>query len=151
MHAAIRDIARIFSTARIQNLQLFKSMATLPAKLDAIPAVDIDSGRFKYVLIRVDMQDAETKQEYNKVIVRGYNWAAFHADIYDKCQEELEAAGFDTECLGGGRILHDPSKRSITVYGYSQGFGLADHAVTTELLKTRYPDYESITWTNEGY
>jgi hypothetical protein len=35
-------------------------------------------------------------------------------------QEELEAVGFDTECLGGGRILHDPSKRSIQVYGYSQ-------------------------------
>jgi hypothetical protein len=72
-----------FSTG-IQNLQLFKSMATLPAKLDAIPAVDIDSGRFKYVLIRVDLQDdAETKQEFNKVIVRGYNWAAFHG----KCQQ----------------------------------------------------------------
>lgn len=57
-------------------------MATLPAKLDAIPAVDIDSGRFKYVLIRVDMQDdAETKQEYNKVIVRGYNWASFHGKV----------------------------------------------------------------------
>jgi hypothetical protein len=59
-------------------------MTTLPAKLDAIPAVDIDSGRFKYVLIRVDMQDgAETKQEYSKVIVRGYNWAYFHG----KCQQ----------------------------------------------------------------
>ncbi|XP_046652644.1 14 kDa phosphohistidine phosphatase-like isoform X2 [Daphnia pulicaria] len=153
MHTALLGITRIFSsTGRIPKLQLAKSMATLPAKLDAIPAVDIDSGRFKYVLIRVDLQDdAETKQEFNKVIVRGYNWASFHADIYDKVQEELEAVGFDTECLGGGRILHDPSKRSIQVYGYSQGFGLADHAVTTELLKARYPDYESITWTNEGY
>ncbi|KAK4022697.1 hypothetical protein OUZ56_008149 [Daphnia magna] len=71
------------------------------------------------------------------------------ADIYDKVQEELEAVGFDTECLGGGRIMHDSDKRSIQVYGYSQGFGLADHAVTTELLKARYPGYESITWTNE--
>ena len=74
-----------FFLTGIQNLQLFKSMATLPAKLDAIPAVDIDSGRFKYVLIRVDMQEteAETKQEYSKVIVRGYSWAAFHG----KCQQ----------------------------------------------------------------
>lgn len=53
-------------------------MAQLPAKLDAIPAVDIDTGRFKYVLIRVDMQNAETKEEHSKVIVRGYTWAAFH-------------------------------------------------------------------------
>lgn len=42
------------------------------------------------------------------------------ADIYDKVQEELEAVGFDTECLGGGRIMHDSDKRSIQVYGYSQ-------------------------------
>lgn len=31
-----------------------------------------------------------------------------------------------------------------------QGFGQANHAVSTEKLKTRYPDYE-ITWANEGY
>lgn len=31
-----------------------------------------------------------------------------------------------------------------------QGFGRANHAVSTEKLKTRYPDYE-ITWANEGY
>ena len=53
-------------------------MTALPAKLEAIPPVDIDTGRFKYVLIRVVMEDPETKQEHNKVIVRGYNWAAFH-------------------------------------------------------------------------
>lgn len=35
-------------------------------------------------------------------------------------QEELEAVGFDTECLGGGRIFHDVEKRSIQVFGYSQ-------------------------------
>lgn len=31
-----------------------------------------------------------------------------------------------------------------------QGFGRANHAVTTEKLKARYPDYE-VTWDNEGY
>ena len=51
---------------------------SLPAKLEAVPAVDIDVGRFKYVLIRVDHTDEEAKQETNKVIVRGYKWAAFH-------------------------------------------------------------------------
>lgn len=41
-------------------------------------------------------------------------------DIYDKVQAELEASGFDTECLGGGRIFHDPIKGNVMVYGYSQ-------------------------------
>lgn len=31
-----------------------------------------------------------------------------------------------------------------------QGFGRANHAVSTEKLKVRYPDYE-VTWSNEGY
>ena len=32
-----------------------------------------------------------------------------------------------------------------------QGFGRADHSITDEKLKTAYPDYESITFSNEGY
>lgn len=35
-------------------------------------------------------------------------------------------------------------------YFLFQGFGRANHAVSMEKLKTRYPDYE-ITWANEGY
>lgn len=31
-----------------------------------------------------------------------------------------------------------------------QGFGKANHAVSTEKLKVRYPKYE-ITWADEGY
>lgn len=53
-------------------------MASLPAKLEAIPSADIDTGRFKYVLIEVHLEDAETKQEHSKCIVRGYTWAEYH-------------------------------------------------------------------------
>merc|ERR1711911_9839 len=96
--------------------------------LNTIPVADIDIGRFKYVLIKVYSKDPN--QEHMKFIIRGYNWASFHADIYDKIQEELDALGLDTECVGGGRILHDSEKKSIYVYGYSMGFGLADHSKT---------------------
>ena len=41
-------------------------------------------------------------------------------DIYDKVQEALAKKGMDTECLGGGRIVHDPDKKTILVFGYSQ-------------------------------
>lgn len=61
----------------VQSIRLL-TMTTLPAKLDAIPAVDIDNGRFKYILIRVDLHNAETNEETSKFIVRGYTWAAFH-------------------------------------------------------------------------
>ena len=36
------------------------------------------------------------------------------------------------------------------VYGYSMGFGKANHQKTVEILKRRYPDY-TIDWSDEGY
>lgn len=45
----------------------------------------------------------------------------FAADIYDEVSRSLQPLGLDTECLGGGRIAHDPNgKPQIKVYGYSQ-------------------------------
>jgi phosphohistidine phosphatase len=57
----------------------------------------------------------------------------------------------DCECVGGGRIKHSLDEKTIKVYGYSQGYGLADHAITVEILKKKYPDYKSITFSNDGY
>ncbi|XP_021269312.1 14 kDa phosphohistidine phosphatase isoform X3 [Numida meleagris] len=95
-----------------------------------------------------------------------------------KAAAELEPQGFDCECLGGGRISHQRQEKKIHVYGYSvvsgaavprkqppgepcvrhcgvevpscEGFGRANHSVTTQKLKAKYPDYE-ITWADEGY
>ncbi|XP_064249716.1 14 kDa phosphohistidine phosphatase isoform X1 [Passer domesticus] len=72
------------------------------------------------------------------------------ADLFERTAEELAPLGLSCECLGGGRLSHRPQERKIHVYGYSVGFGRADHAVTTEKLKAEYPDYE-ITWADEGY
>ncbi|XP_010562948.1 PREDICTED: 14 kDa phosphohistidine phosphatase [Haliaeetus leucocephalus] len=72
------------------------------------------------------------------------------ADIYEQTARELAQQGLGCECLGGGRLSHRPEERKIHVYGYSVGFGRADHSVTTEKLKAEYPDYE-ITWADEGY
>ncbi|KAK2193892.1 hypothetical protein NP493_6g03034 [Ridgeia piscesae] len=117
--------------------------------LDEVEDVDIDAnGRFKYVLIKLYHPDSEENYKY---IVRGYKWAGYHADIYEDLYERVKKKGLDTECMGGGRILHEAEKKTITVYGYSQGYGLPDHSITCELLKKKYKDYQSITWNNEGY
>ena len=60
------------------------------------------------------------------------------------------AKGLDCQCIGGGRILHEKSQKFIKVYGYSVGFGRADHTKTVEVLKTTFPDYK-IEWSNDGY
>ncbi|XP_033229133.1 sex-regulated protein janus-A-like [Belonocnema kinseyi] len=72
------------------------------------------------------------------------------ADIYDEVEEVLKKLQLKSKCLGGGRINHDAENKTIKVYGYSQGFGKADHKVSVNLIKKKYPDYE-ITWSDEGY
>ena len=122
-----------------------------------IPDVDIDpDGVFKYILLTVTLtaQDgtAETKQ-----IVRGYEDCPYHADVNDKVTEELQKAKseglvkkWSAKVLGGGRIDHDADGKKIKVYGYSMGYGKADHEDAAKLIGTSYPDY-TITCSNEGY
>ena len=43
------------------------------------------------------------------------------SDIYDEVEENLRARRLDAQCLGGGRIRHDPGQKYIKVYGYSMG------------------------------
>ncbi|CAD5206121.1 unnamed protein product [Bursaphelenchus okinawaensis] len=116
------------------------------AKLDSVANVDIDpKGTFKYILIKVT--DPSSKK--NKVIVRGYGDCGFHGDILDKV-ESNQIQGLSADCLGGGRIKHDADGKSIKVYGYSQGYGQADHKIAVDMLKQKYPDYD-VTSSNDGY
>ncbi|KYM98263.1 Sex-regulated protein janus-A, partial [Cyphomyrmex costatus] len=70
-------------------------------------------------------------------------------DIFDEVDEQIKKhAGLQANCVGGGRIEHDPDEKTIKVYGYSQGFGKADHQVSVELLKKKYPAY-NITCSDE--
>uniref|UniRef100_A0A8C9K6G4 14 kDa phosphohistidine phosphatase n=1 Tax=Panthera tigris altaica TaxID=74533 RepID=A0A8C9K6G4_PANTA len=72
------------------------------------------------------------------------------ADIYDKVSGEMQKKGYSCECLGGGRISHQSQDKKIHVYGYSMGYGRAQHSVSTEKIKAVYPDYE-VTWADDGY
>nr|XP_040224611.2 sex-regulated protein janus-A-like [Anopheles coluzzii] len=120
------------------------------AKLDAVPVVDIDEGIFKYVLIKVYDQEQTDGTTPSKLIVRGFNRAQWHSDIYDEVSSALLGLGLETECLGGGRIENRSDLKQIKVYGYSQGYGKADHIETRMLLLTKYPDH-NITCSDEGY
>jgi phosphohistidine phosphatase len=114
-----------------------------------------EEGTDKYVLIEAYATetipgDPPEEKETSKLIVQGYNWAEYHADIYDSAEEKLRQKGLDAQCLGGGRIVHKPEEKYIKVYGYSVGFGRADHTKTVEVLTAHYPEYK-IEWSNEGY
>jgi len=123
-------------------------MSTTSKRLTQIPDVDIDpQGKFKYILIEVT--DIETKEK--KYIVRGYKDCSYHVDIFEKVEPEIKKLKCVANCVGGGRILHKPEVKAILIFGYSQGFGQADHTITHKLVKQKYPDYNDIQWTNDGY
>ena len=42
------------------------------------------------------------------------------ADVYEQTCDRIAGLGVETECVGGGRMKHEPGKKSIKVYGYSQ-------------------------------
>ncbi|XP_017886158.1 sex-regulated protein janus-A-like [Ceratina calcarata] len=132
----------------VEALPNNRQLATMSESLNEVPDVDIDGhGKFKYILINVK----DEANNVNKSIVRGYARAQWHGDIFDEVNNKLKSiSGLTTNCLGGGRIEHDPDEKTIKVYGYSQGFGKADHEVSVALLKKKYPDY-TITCSDDGY
>ena len=84
---------------------------------------------FKYIQINVH----NSKSDTTRMVVRGYKSCDYHSDILAKFEHE-ELMDYDKEngeltcsCPGGGRIEHKPTEKSILLYGYSKGFGLAEH------------------------
>ncbi|XP_038063611.1 14 kDa phosphohistidine phosphatase-like isoform X2 [Patiria miniata] len=130
-----------------QNASKRKKMSD--TALDSVADVEIDSsGKFKYILIKIWPKDDKNNSKY---IVRGDGRVDYHADIFDEVEPKLRSKKISCDCEGGGRIQHKPQAKTILVYGYSQGFGRADHSITVEKLKAKYPGYTSITFNNEGY
>ena len=81
---------------------------------DQFPAVDIDTGRFKYVLIEVTDPSGDTLH-----LVRGHGGPGFgyHYNVANPTANKLQEAGLQYEVLGGGRIEHDATAKKILIYG----------------------------------
>ena len=114
----------------------------------ALPAVRIDSGLFKYVLVKCEALGGK-----ERFLVRGFVGCQYHADVFERLEEEVAELPHDARptllCMGGGRIEHKPGK--INIYGYSQAYGRADHAMTERLCKETFGGTYTITWSNDGY
>jgi ADP-ribose pyrophosphatase YjhB (NUDIX family) len=114
---------------------------------DALPAVKIDAGVFKYVLIRVSGDGGR-----DRLIVRGDRRAPYHNDVLQAAR--AEALGVDArlrlEPVGGGRMEHRPEERAVSAYGYSAAFGPAPHDVTAALLR-RWLPFHDVAFSYDGY
>lgn len=83
--------------------------------------------------------------------MRGYKRCSYHVDIFETVEPGILKLKCKATCVGGGRILHNPEAKSIFIFGYSQGFGRADHTISHKLVKEKYSNYTDISWSNEGY
>lgn len=113
-----------------------------------VPSVSIDDGAHKYVLISA-VDDSGEQCDF-VVSKRG---ASYHRNAAEPMVERLGSNGYkDISIRGGGRIFLDEDNKKISIFGFSYGFGQADHdkARTVVLGDDRYKDYE-VTTSNEGY
>ena len=111
-----------------------------------------EEGIFKYIQIECINKE---KKEDRKIIIRGDAGSSYHKDIYKKFILDIMNSNdkdlkenYEYECIGGGRIEFRPDR--IFIYGYSSGYGQADHSVTKEIVKKFFPTYK-IEISDEGY
>ena len=112
---------------------------------DHFQDVQIDEGRFKYILARLVQGDR------SKIVVRGKKGRSYHMNIFEELKVEADAIGVEVIPLGGGRIEHDAATEDISIYGYSSAFGTAVHHVTAVLCRRSYPFYKRIHVSYKGY
>lgn len=126
--------------------------ASAPDPLALVPDVVLFAGTAKYVLLTV--RDPASGRE--KRVVRSAD-REFHKGVKQETERELRRDSrtlpLVVHCPGGGRIAHEPAARRVRVYGYSNAYGVGDHAFACELIRRAFPDYraEDVTWTNDGY
>lgn len=115
----------------------------------SVPNVSIDEGAHKYVLIGARHPQSGQHQHF----VVSKHGAPYHRDAAEPAIERLEKSGYsEIDVKGGGRILLDSHQQKVSIFGFSYGFGRADHAVSQSVVEAdeRYKDYE-VTTSNEGY
>eukprot|EP00934_Nitzschia_sp_Nitz4_P003644 Nitzschia sp. Nitz4//scaffold50_size126154//82567//83107//NITZ4_003691-RA/size126154-augustus-gene-0.129-mRNA-1//-1//CDS//3329553716//3634//frame0 len=136
-----REAARL--QARLQE----NPAASTASERHVMPNVSMDEGKNKYVLISAMLDD----QRQHFVVSR--LGAQYHRNAAEPFVEALERSGYSSiRILGGGRIDLNTKHKTISIYGYSYGFGLADHALSQSIVEkdSRYEGFD-ISWSNEGY
>ena len=120
------------------------------APYNQIPQVEIAPGAHKYVLISAQTPTDPPQKRWFVVSKHG---AQYHANAAEPFVDRLEEAGYhDIRVTGGGRINYQPDERIINIFGYSYGFGLADHKLSKQIVEEdgRWVGY-AVDWSNEGY
>mmetsp|Transcript_24119 Transcript_24119/g.35926 ORF Transcript_24119/g.35926 Transcript_24119/m.35926 type:complete len:162 (+) Transcript_24119:62-547(+) len=117
-----------------------------------IPSVSIDSGAYKYVLITA-LTPNNSHNNKPEVFVHSKRGAQYHRNVAEPLIPILKQSGYtDIRIKGGGRILRCDDDHIIKIFGYSYGFGQADHALAKDVVEKsgKFVGY-TVTWSNDGY
>jgi phosphohistidine phosphatase len=131
--------------ARLENSERISSSR----KFERVSSVSIDEGSHKYVLISAK-EPGSNELSWFVISRRG---SAYHRNAAEPMVQVLEVSGYqDINITGGGRIHLDEYNKTISVFGFSYGFGLADHELTRKVIleDERYREYD-VSWSNDGY
>lgn len=118
-------------------------------KFERVESVSIADGAHKYVLITA--REPGSSQIQHFVISR--RGAAYHRNAAEPFVHRLEQSGYeDIAVEGGGRIHLDEGSKKISIFGFSYGFGQADHEISkmVVLADARFKDFE-VTVSDDGY
>mmetsp|Transcript_39563 Transcript_39563/g.47560 ORF Transcript_39563/g.47560 Transcript_39563/m.47560 type:complete len:206 (+) Transcript_39563:29-646(+) len=118
-----------------------------------LPCVSIDEGAHKYVLIEAETPSVTGEAGECRTFVVSKRGASYHRNAAEPMIDILEKHQFrNIQVTGGGRILLEDDEKKISIFGYSYGFGKADHAVSKRVIESddRYKDFE-VTWSDAGY
>lgn len=117
-----------------------------------VPSVSLDPGAHKYVLVTADPPPGSGSDGGDGTKTRTFVYSRRTADYHREVAEELvpllEAGGYrNVRIRGGGRILRDDADRRINIFGYSYGFGRADHSMAKRVVEGSgtFDGYE-VTW-----
>lgn len=142
-------VARLRNRIAQTNTDTSPSTTTNSSTHTPVPSVSIDEGAHKYVLVSAYPPSSTTKHYF----VTSKRGASYHRNAAEPLVDRLTEGGYgNIEVTGGGRIFLDEEERKISVFGFSYGFGLADHERSREVIMGdgRYGDYEVVV-SDEGY
>ena len=112
------------------------------------------AGKFKYVCLRL------TKWNEPPLLAVRSARGNYHAEVAEPAMDAYAAMGYQSEPLGGGRLVRDDANKLVHIFGYSVGLGgadggppghgMRDHSEVAALVQRAMPGY-TVTFDCHGY
>jgi len=114
---------------------------------EMIQQVQVDEGANKYVLVRATAPGKENASFF----IKSVKGAPYHKDAAEPLIAQLSDYS-NVDVLGGGRIYYSTEEKKLSIFGFSYGFGKADHEIGRRLVQqdSRFDGFD-ITTSDEGY